>query len=92
MVIRTLKILAGLLVYENLPQIQSKLFQCNDLPLFVLFFRGNSRITIQFGSGCRNTMLGHFDAGFTLCTYTHVTRQMQESAAEKMGNFMAQMM
>ena len=46
MVIRTLKILAGLLVYENLPQIQSKLFQCNDLPLFVLFFRGNSRITI----------------------------------------------
>ena len=46
MVIRTLKILAGLLVYENLPQIQSKLFQCNDLPLFVLFFRGNSRITL----------------------------------------------
>ena len=28
-------------------------------------------------------MLGHFDAGFTLRTYTHVTRQMQESAAEK---------
>ena len=37
-------------------------------------------------------MLGHFDPGFTLRTYTHVTRQMQESAAEKMGNFMAQMM
>ena len=37
-------------------------------------------------------MLGHFDAGFTLRTYTHVTRQMQESAAEKMGNFMAQIM
>ena len=36
--------------------------------------------------------LGHFDAGFTLRTYTHVTRQMQESAAEKMGNFMAQVM
>lgn len=31
-------------------------------------------------------MLGHFDASFTLRTYTHVTRQMQESAAEKMGN------
>ena len=39
-----------------------------------------------------SSMLGHFDAGFTLRTYTHVTRQMQESAAEKMGNFMAQMM
>ena len=34
-----------------------------------------------------SSMLGHFDAGFTLRTYTHVTRQMQESAAEKMGNF-----
>ena len=33
-----------------------------------------------------SSMLGHFDAGFTLRTYTHVTRQMQESAAEKMGN------
>ena len=27
-----------------------------------------------------------------LRTYTHVTRQMQENAAEKMGNFMAQVM
>ena len=39
-----------------------------------------------------SSMLGHFDAGFTLRTYTHVTRQMQQSAAEKMGNFMAQIM
>ena len=39
-----------------------------------------------------SSMLGHFDAGFTLRTYTHVTRQMQKSAAEKMGNFMAQVM
>ena len=39
-----------------------------------------------------SSMLGHFDAGFTLRTYTHVTRQMQENAAEKMGNFMAQVM
>ncbi len=33
-----------------------------------------------------------FSTRFTLRTYTHVTRQMQESAAEKMGNFMAQVM
>ena len=39
-----------------------------------------------------SSMLGHFDAGFTLRIYTHVTRQMQESASEKMGNFMAQVM
>ena len=39
-----------------------------------------------------SSTLGHFDAGFTLRTYTHVTRQMQESAAEKMSNFMVQVM
>ena len=37
-------------------------------------------------------MLGHYDAGFTLRTYTHATRQMQQKAAKKMGSFMAQVM
>ena len=39
-----------------------------------------------------SSMLGHYDAGFTLRTYTHATRQMQQKAAEKMGSFMAQVM
>ena len=39
-----------------------------------------------------SSMLGHYDAGFTLRTYTHATRQMQDQAAEKMGNFMERMM
>ena len=39
-----------------------------------------------------SSMLGHYDAGFTLRTYTHATRQMQEQAAEKMGNFMKQVL
>ena len=39
-----------------------------------------------------SSMLGHYDAGFTLRTYTHATRQMQNQAAETMGNFMAQVM
>ena len=39
-----------------------------------------------------STMLGHYDAGFTLRTYTHATRQKQEEAARTMGSFMAQMM
>jgi len=30
-------------------------------------------------------MLGHYDAGFTLRTYTHATRQMQDDAAEIMA-------
>lgn len=39
-----------------------------------------------------SAMLGHYDAGFTLRTYTHATRQMHEQAAEKMGRFMTQVM
>lgn len=38
-----------------------------------------------------NSILRHCDTGFTLCTYTHATRQMQDRAAETMGNFMTQM-
>ena len=37
-----------------------------------------------------SSMLGHYDAGFTLRTYTHATRQKQDEAAETMGNFMEQ--
>ena len=33
---------------------------------------------------------GHYDAGFTLRTYTHATRQAQEAAAIAMGEVMAQ--
>ena len=39
-----------------------------------------------------SSMLGHFDAGFTLRTYTHATRQKQDEAAQTMGNFMEQVM
>ena len=35
-----------------------------------------------------SNMLGHYDAGFTLRTYTHATRQKQDEAARTMGNFM----
>ena len=37
-----------------------------------------------------SSMLGHYDAGFTLRTYTHATRQKQDEAAQTMGNFMEQ--
>ena len=39
-----------------------------------------------------SSMLGHDDAGFTLRTYTHATRQKQDEAAQTMGSFMAQVM
>lgn len=37
-----------------------------------------------------SAMLGHYDAGFTLRTYTHTTRQKQDEAAQTMGNLMVQ--
>jgi site-specific recombinase XerD len=33
------------------------------------------------------SMLGHYSAAFTLDTYTHVTKEMQQGAAEKIGVF-----
>lgn len=39
-----------------------------------------------------SSMLGHYDAGFTLRTYTHATRQKQDEAAQTMGSFMEQIM
>ena len=35
-------------------------------------------------------MPGHYDAGFTLRTYTHTTDRQQEQAAEMMGSLIAQ--
>ncbi len=32
-----------------------------------------------------SSILGHYNAGFTLHTYTHVTTKMQEEAASTMG-------
>ena len=32
-----------------------------------------------------SSILGHYDAGFTLRTYTHVTIKMQEESAATMG-------
>lgn len=39
-----------------------------------------------------SSMLGHYDAGFTLRTYTHATRQKQDEAAKTMESFMEQVM
>ena len=39
-----------------------------------------------------STRLGHYDAEFTLRTYTHATRQKQDEAARTMGRLMTQVM
>ena len=39
-----------------------------------------------------SSMLGHYSAGFTLDTYTHVTHEMQQGAADKIGGFLEETM
>ena len=39
-----------------------------------------------------SSILGHYDAGFTLCTYTHATRQKQDEAAQTMASFIEQVL
>ena len=36
--------------------------------------------------------LGHYDAGFTLSTYTHATAEMKRSAADTIGSIISQTM
>ena len=49
-------------------------------------------LAIQQGVDAKtvSSILGHYSAGFTLDTYTHVTGEMQKEAAQRMGSFMAQ--
>ena len=51
-------------------------------------------MALQNGVGIKtvSSMLGYYDAGFTLRAYTHATRQKQDEAAETMGSFMEQVM
>lgn len=50
-----------------------------------------STMALQSGADVKTVanMLGHYSASFTLDTYTHVTVEMQVSAAEKIDMFMA---
>ena len=36
-----------------------------------------------------SSMLGHYDAGFTLRTYTHATTSAKREAAKTMGNILS---
>ena len=51
-----------------------------------------STLALQNGVDIKtlSNMLGHYSAGFTLDTYTHVTDKVQREAAKKVGSFMKQ--
>lgn len=65
------------------------------LPMFYLELASGLLVALRWDDVDVKTvsfMLGHFDAGFTLRTYTHATRQKQDEAAQTKGNFMEQVL
>ena len=61
--------------------------------LFPIIPYGHTAATVMLQNGTDirtlSAMLGHYDAGFTLRTYTHTTTKQQEQAAERMGALLA---
>ena len=56
--------------------------------------QGHTAATLMLQNGVDiktvSGMLGHYDAGFTLRTYTHSTSRQQTEAADMMGSLVAQ--
>ena len=54
-------------------------------------FPSVSQLALQNGVDVKtvSSMLGHYDAGFTLDTYAHVTTDAQLKAAQTMGNILS---
>ena len=70
----------------------SKLLEQNGLRHIRFHDLRHTFATMAISSGVDvktlSSMLGHYSAGFTLDTYTHITNDMQRGAAEKIGGFM----
>ena len=65
-----------------------------DCPIFRFHDLNHTFATLAIQQGVDvktvSSILGHYSAGFTLDTYTHVTGEMQKEAADRMGGFIAQ--
>ena len=46
-------------------------------------------LSVLVNTGLVSGMLGHYSAGFTLDTYTHVTTSAKKEAANTMGSFLS---
>ena len=81
---------------DSVAKLHEKILKDADLEHIPLHSLRHTFATVALQNGIDvktvSSMLGHYDAGFTLRTYTHATRQVQDQAAETMGNFMAQVM
>lgn len=79
---------------ESIARIHKKLLEAAGIDAAVRFHdlrHTFATLAMQSGVDVKTLagMLGHYSAGFTLDTYTHITHQMQHGAAEKIGGFMA---
>ena len=81
---------------DSVVNLHKKILKDAGLPHIRFHDLRHTFATIAFQNGVDvktvSSMLGHYDAGFTLRTYTHATRQKQDEAAATMGSFMAQVM
>lgn len=86
----------GMYYPDSVVKLHKKIFKDAGLEPIRLHDLRHTFATLALQSGVDvktvSSMLGHYDAGFTLSTYAHATERMQEEAAEKMGSLMSQVM
>ena len=79
----------GMYYPDSVTAIHNKILKSAGLPHIRLHDLRHTFATLALQNGVDvktvSSILGHFDAGFTLRTYTHVTTKMQEEAAATMG-------
>ena len=79
----------GMYYPDSVTAIHNKILKTAGLPHIRLHDLRHTFATLALQNGVDvktvSSILGHYDAGFTLRTYTHVTTKMQEEAAATMG-------
>ena len=86
----------GMYYPDTINSLHEKILKGAGLPHVRLHDMRHTAATLMLQNGVDvrtlSAMLGHYDAGFTLRTYTHTTTKQQEEAADMMGSLMAQSM
>ena len=83
----------GMYYPDTINSLHEKILKGAGLPHIRLHDARHTAATLMLQNGTDirtlSAMLGHYDAGFTLRTYTHTTTKQQEKAAEQMGALLA---
>ena len=83
----------GMYYPDSINSLHEKILKGAGLPHIRLHDMRHTAATLMLQNGVDiktvSGMLGHYDAGFTLRTYTHTTTKQQEAAANTMGTVLA---